>query len=282
MNTTAARTRVSPTRLKMAGASAYLLFALPIPLLIAAIVHIFGGRLVPFLLALAFFAAYGFAGTLVKTGLTKEAAFKAQRIARAALVPYKTFGAIIAGAATFGVAWLLTHHGFLISIAFGGGTLAGCMLFYGSDPWGAKGLKDRGSLDGATVVKALEDARAKLARIETAAKAVTQPEFRRDLRDVLGKADEVIAEIERDPRDLRRARKFLNVYLSGAADVTEDFVETWPRTKSPELEAGFRELLVDMKQVFAEQHEKLLRDDELDLDVQMEVLRTRLEKEGVL
>lgn len=282
MNAPASRTRVSPQRLKMAGAGAFLLFLLPSPLLVAAVVHIFGGRLVPFILALALFAAFGFAGTLVKTGLTKQAAFRAQKIARAALVPYKTFGAIVAGAATFGVAWLLTHHGFFMSAAFGAGALAGSMLLYGPDPWGAKGLKDTGGLDGAAVVKALEDARAKLTRMETAAKSVTQPEFRQDLRDVLGKADDVIAEIERDPRDLRRARKFLHVYLSGAVEVTENFVETWPRTKAPELEAGFRELLADMKRVFAEQHEKLLQDDRLDLDVQMEVLRTRLEKEGVL
>lgn len=286
MNAPAPKKRSSPgaaaKRARLAGAGAFLIFLLPVMLVVAAFGHIFEGRIVPFLVALGLFVAFGLAGALMRTGLTKEAEFRARRLGRAAIVPYKLFASIIVGAATFATAWLLTRNGFFLSVAYGGGALAGAMLLYGPDPWGAKGLKDTSGIDGAAVVQALEEARAKLARIETAAKSIQQPHFRQDLRDILGRAGDVLAEIERDPRDLRRARKFLNVYLSGAAEVTENFVETWPKTKTPELEENFRELLADMKRVFAEQHDKLLQDDELDLDVQMKVLRTRLEKEGVL
>lgn len=270
-------------RLEMASSGALILFALPLPLIVAAIWHIFGGRVLSFLIALALYVAFGFGATLVRTGLMKEAAFKQAKIARAAIVPYKLFGSIVVGAATFATAWWLAGHNFFVALTFGGGALAGGILLFGRDPFGAKGLGQKhAGVDGLMVVKALEEARQKLDRMEAARQQISQPNFRRGLQDAIHRAENVLEEIERDPRDLRRARKFLHVYLSGAADVAENFVETWPKTRSMELERQFAELLADMKRVFAEQHEKLLQDDELDLDVQMDVLRTRLEKEGVL
>jgi len=40
-------------------------------------------------------------------------------------------------------------------------------------------------------------------------------------------------------------------------------------------------VLVTIEQVFGEQQQKLLENDVLDLDVQIEVLKTQLEREGV-
>ena len=137
-------------------------------------------------------------------------------------------------------------------------------------------------MDGATVVAALETARAKLDRIENASKGIRNREFQSRIKSILGSAYLVLDEIENDPRDLRRARKFLNVYLDGAVEVTERYAATYEKTQSGTLEQGFSELLEDMEHVFKEQHDKLLQDDELDLDVQMDVLRQRLRREGVM
>ena len=92
----------------------------------------------------------------------------------------------------------------------------------------------------------------------------------------------MLALIEKDPRDIRRARKFLKVYLEGAEQVTERFAALEKEPLSPEIEHRFRTLLVDMENVFAEQHQKLLENDILDLDVQIEVLTARLRREGVI
>ena len=45
------------------------------------------------------------------------------------------------------------------------------------------------------------------------------------------------------PRDLRRARKFLNVYLDSAKTVTENYAATSAKAHSPEMEAKFRSVL---------------------------------------
>ena len=48
------------------------------------------------------------------------------------------------------------------------------------------------------------------------------------------------------------------------------------------MEDNFRNVLVTIEDVFGEQYKKLLENDVLDLDVQIEVLTTQLKREGVL
>ena len=99
-------------------------------------------------------------------------------------------------------------------------------------------------------------------------------------RDTL--AGDILKLLEEDPRDLRRARKFLNVYLDGAQKVTEGYAKTHARVAAPDLDDNFRRVLVTIEEVFQEQQQKLLETDITDLDVQIEVLATQLKREGVI
>ncbi|HAO32370.1 MAG TPA: hypothetical protein DCQ84_05350, partial [Candidatus Competibacteraceae bacterium] len=102
------------------------------------------------------------------------------------------------------------------------------------------------------------------------------------LRRIVGQARQILTMLEEDPRDLRRARKFLNVYLDGAKQVTEGYAKTHGRLNTPELENNFRQVLATIEEVFGEQRQKLLEADLTDLDVQIEVLTTQLKREGVV
>ena len=73
----------------------------------------------------------------------------------------------------------------------------------------------------------------------------------------------------------------MNVYLDGAQQVTDKFARTHNDANSAELEANFRTLLDDMETVCEEQYQHLVDNDMVDLDVQIEVLTTRLKREGV-
>ena len=73
----------------------------------------------------------------------------------------------------------------------------------------------------------------------------------------------------------------MNVYLDSALRVSESYARTHVQAPSAELETRFRNVLVTIEQVFGEQQRKLLENDVLDLDVQIEVLKTQLEREGV-
>jgi 5-bromo-4-chloroindolyl phosphate hydrolysis protein len=154
---------------------------------------------------------------------------------------------------------------------------------YGFDPRTAKKVADSYGLDTTEqVVAALESAERTINALELANREIRNAEFNIRLRRIADAARQVVTMVEEDPRDLRRARKFFNVYLEGAKQVTEGYARTHESMQTPELENNFRRVLITIEDVFKEQQVKLLEDDVQDLDVQIEVLKTQLKHEGVI
>ena len=87
--------------------------------------------------------------------------------------------------------------------------------------------------------------------------------------------------VEEDPRDLTAARKYLSIYLLGARDATVKFANLYARTKDEKARDDFESLLTDLEDNFAARTDKLLLDDRSDLDVEIEVLRDRLKRDGI-
>lgn len=267
-------------RAAMAGTAAtIILFILPIPLVIKAVFALLGGKIFTAAWSLGVFAVMIVAASMIQKGKTAEINWRMKKIARMPRAPNKIMGSLVLGAITFFAAWFLAKEGFFQSIGFGVATGLGSLMLFGLDPLHSKGLD---GADAARVVEALDGARAQLERIETAGSKISSYRDRERVKSVVASAEAVLQEIEDDPRDLRRARKFLNVYLTGAVDVTERYAAAEGKGRTDELNENFSKLLTDMEHVFKEQHDKLLADDVMDLDVQMDVLRTRLTKEGVL
>ena len=131
-------------------------------------------------------------------------------------------------------------------------------------------------------MQAIEQAERKIAEIDAASRGIRNLELRARLTRISELARKILRVIEEDPTDLRRARKFLYVYLDGAKTVSKGYVRTHQRSQSAELETNFRNVLITIENVFQEQHAKLLENDILDLDVQIEVLATQLKREGVV
>ena len=88
--------------------------------------------------------------------------------------------------------------------------------------------------------------------------------------------------MQRDPRDLSRARRFLATYLDGTRDVVRKYAAQQRDLADTPLGESFRRVLTTIEQVFLEQEEVLKRHEALDLDVQIEVLETQLKREGVV
>jgi hypothetical protein len=87
--------------------------------------------------------------------------------------------------------------------------------------------------------------------------------------------------VEDDPRDLTGARKYLGVYLLGARDATSQFADLYARNRNEEARADYEALLDDLETTFTARTNKMLLDDKSSLDVEIEVLRDRLAREGV-
>ena len=87
--------------------------------------------------------------------------------------------------------------------------------------------------------------------------------------------------VEEDPRDLTAARKFLVVYLEGAAEATVKFADIYARNRDQQAKANYVALLDDLERNFSAKTETLMASDRTALDVEIEVLRDRLQREGV-
>ncbi len=259
-----------------------LMFLLPLPVLIAAVVSLAHGSLDGLLGNAAGYGLFLAGALLLRRGLLTEAEYGRRRVARAPW-PLKTLGGGVIALATGITAWFGAGQHPAIAVAFGLAALLGCYLSYGFDPRVAKRFTDRDGVDVTDrVLEALTQAEASIAAIEQSTRNIRNAELNSRLRRIVAQARQILTMLEEDPRDLRRARKFLNVYLDGAKQVTEGYAKTHARVAAPELEDNFRRVLATIEDVFQEQQQKLLETDVTDLDVQIEVLTTQLKREGVI
>ena len=160
--------------------------------------------------------------------------------------------------------------------------MLGYYLTYGFDPRAEKSVKTGFGYSTGDVVEALQEAERKIQAIESARGRIKNAELKDRLARIIAQSRKILSVIEDDPKDLRRARKFLITYLEGAQNVTEGYARTHGDASSSELDENFRNVLVTIEEVFEEQHARLLEDDVMDLDVQIEVLHTQLKREGVI
>ena len=193
----------------------------------------------------------------------------------------KLAGGAVVGVASAFTALFAAGHGVPIAIAFGLLATLGYFLLYGGDRNEAAYSRRVPEAAGEEAAALLREAWRRLDGIEAASRRIASGEFRQRLRHIVGGAERILKLVAEDPRDLRRARKFLTVYLDGAHRITEEYARTHAGGAPAELEHNFRTLLVDMQNTCEEQYEKLLQHDSSDLEVQIEVLSARLRREGV-
>lgn len=259
------------------GIKGTLLFLMPLPVLIGAVIHLLKGNVVSSLIAGVLFAGFMVAAVIARHGFKLESRFKQKRLAKAPGMPFKSVGAALLAITTGLTAFLLSGYGLLASILIGFVTLIGFYLAYGVDPRQDKTGNISLGVSADEVFEALEAAEIKIDTIETARKSIRNIAFDQHLRRIVSKARGILKLIEEDPKDLNRARKFLKVYLDGTARVTESYAKTHGNNATTEaLETNFQEVLDSIEKTFDEQHQKLLRNDQLDLDVKIEVLKTQL------
>jgi 5-bromo-4-chloroindolyl phosphate hydrolysis protein len=257
------------------------LFVLPMPLVIAFVVALITGEFVRFTAISGSLAAFYGAGLLTWRALAAEARyFLGDRLDPPA-VPFKVVsmfltavGAILAASAG--------GYGIVGMLVFGVLAAVGYMFFYGRDL--ERRHVDVSSVPGVdveAVTAQLKQAYGRLRGIDAAARSIAVPEFVDRLRRIIDIGQRILLEIERDPRDAARARRFLNIYLDSAERVTTEYARTHRQIRNQPLEENFRQLLIDMEATFETQHRKLLENDLLSLDVDIEVLNARLKREGV-
>ncbi len=262
---------------------AWLLYLLPLPMLLAAVIALFknGKGLVGLGAGIAF-AVIMLAATLIRRGSEIEVQAKRRKIVRrASTIPYKMLGAIVLGVGIFIGARFGSGETLFASLLLGVVASLGSVLVYGLDP--ARSAPDVPAV-GVTseeVLEILDEADQKIEAIEAARARIHNAELKDRLKNIVTGVRDIMRIVEEDPRDMRRARKFLRTYLDGAQRVTEGYADSHRYGEHSELEDNFRNVLTTIETVIGEQKQKLLENNLTELDVQIEVLQLQLEKEGV-
>jgi len=261
------------------GIKGTLLFLMPLPVLLAAIIHLVKGHIFSSLTAGALFTGFMVAAIVARHGFKLESKFKQKKLAKAPGTPFKSVAAVILAVTTGLTAFLLADYKLFASILIGFVTMLGFYLAYGLDPRHDKTGNISLGVTADEVIEALEAAEIKIDIIEKARKNIHNIEFNQHLKRIVEKARGILTLIEEDPKDLGRARKFLKVYLDGTARVAESYAKTHKRAATTEvLDTNFQEVLDSIESTFDEQHQKLLENDQFDLDVKIEVLKTQLKQ----
>jgi hypothetical protein len=262
-------------------AKATALFVLPLPLVATLVTILVSGDMTRLPFVLAALASLWSSGVVTARALAGEARYILGERPDPPALPMKLMSAGLTAAGA-GLAATAGGHPLLSSLIFSALGAAGHVSFFGRDirPPDIRIVAVAG-IDLAAVTLLVKQAYGRLRAIEAAGSAIAVPEFRERLTRITAIGRSILSEIERDPSDAARARRFLNVYLDSAERVTVDYARTHAQRREQPLEQNFRQLLVDMENTFAGQHKKLIERDLMSLDVDIEVLNARLKQEGV-
>jgi 5-bromo-4-chloroindolyl phosphate hydrolysis protein len=258
------------------------LWFLSAPLLPAAVFALAAGSLEGFLGDALGWGLIALGAVLTRrSGETDAEGPLVRRFSRRFRLPLKNLGGIAVAAGVATAAVLGVGHSLPIGIAFGGLAALAFHFIYRFEPLLEGERLSADDRESRQVAEALAEAEERLITIEGAARAIGNPELEARLARIAAEGRGILAQIAERPSDLRRARRFLTVFLEGAEQVTDGYVRTHRHSDHPELTQNFRSVLVTIEEQFRRQRERLQRADVLDLDVQIEVLKKQLEQEGI-
>lgn len=216
---------------------------------------------------------------LTREGLQAEAAYDARRVARRPAFPRKLFGGILAG---LGLAVGAAEPGALAGAGVLG--LTGSILHwlsFGPDPMKDKGMEGIDTFQQDRAARMVAEAEGHLRGMADAILRTGDRRLESRVNVFSATVRTIFDQVEQDPGDLSAARRYLGVYLMGARDATVKFADLYAQTRDPRARADYEALLDDLERNFRALEDKLRASGQTDMDIEIQVLRERLAREGV-
>lgn len=275
-DTPATRNKFDGVQVDPVGMRANLLFVPPV---ILVFVSLFDGA-IGTALGLGAAALLTLAAWLLREGLRAEAAYQARKVARRPALPRKMAASLLTGVG-IALAAYRNEPGLIAPLLYGGTALALHGVAFGLDPLKNKGMEGIDTFQQSRVARAVDEAETHLNAMSDAIKRAGDRQVEARVEQFQSTARDLFRTVEEDPRDLTSARKYLTVYLLGARDATIKFADIYARNRDPAARSDYLELLDDLEQNFAARTTRMLLDDRSDLTVEIDVLRERLQREGI-
>ena len=220
------------------------------------------------------------AAFLLQEGLKAEKAFHLRKVARRPALPRKMLASALTGLGVAAAA-LSGGAGVIGALLYGIAASGLHVAAFGIDPLSDKRVEGIDEFQQDRVAKVVEQAESYLAAIRDHIDRIGDRTLSERVARFRATAQGMIRRVEEDPRDLTAARKYLGVYLMGARDATVKFAELYARRRDPAAREAYTDLLDDLEENFTARTEALMLDDRSDMDLEINVLRDRLRREGV-
>ena len=259
-----------------AGARSNILF---VPAIVLVATNLSDGP-VDLVTALIGAGALTLAAWLLRDGLRAEAAYNARKVARRPAVPRKMFSTALTGIG-IALASFSHDHSVIPAILYGIAAAGLHITAFGIDPLKNKRMEGVDTFQQDRVARVVDEAEAHLKTMHNQIDGLNDRKLLMRVDAFQVAARKMIRTVQEDPRDLTGARKYLGVYLMGARDATVKFVDLYRRSDDPEARDNYEALLTDLEQNFDARTQKMLLDDRSDMDIEINVLRKRLQREGV-
>ncbi len=226
------------------------------------------------------FATLAGAAFLLREGLRAEAAWTARKVARRPALPRKSLAAVLTG---LGIALgaQAPELGLFGAAALGVIATALVLLAFGPDPMRDKGMEGIDPYQQDRVAKVVAEGERHLSAMGEAVARAADARLAARVDRFAATARALFRAVEENPGDLSATRRYMGVYLQGARDASAKFADLWAQNHDAGARAAYEALLDDLETNFTARHQALIAGGREGLDIEIEVLRERLAREGV-
>ncbi len=254
----------------------YLLYIFLAPLFLAIVLALIERNILAFLLNLTAFGLFYATAKLNSLGLANEVKYDQEKLTKAPKRPYKTLSAILLGISTFFTATIAGGEPIFIGVFLSIVSSIGYYLYYGLDPRDDK-LENIGDISAELVLKTISEAKSKISEIKRHIDNISNDRLlQKKLSLAVTKAENIIQTIQEDPKDIRVARKFLVVYIDGLEKVINSYISIDKADIKEETKDRLHQLLEDVERRFDKELMRLKKNNEFDLDVNIDVLQEQI------
>lgn len=258
--------------------TAWLLYAFALLFFIPVLVKLISGYFFETLIASASFLGMLISAFWMSLGLKNRRQAMQGGLRLKQTVPMMFLAACTLGVVNGISAWFLTDYGLFASIGLGAAASIGAMLWYGLDHVLPASFAEIEDEDQKQVLIAAE---LSILKIRQSISQFNNGEFSAYLNRIASTSSDIVKRLSEQPQKINKAQRFLHHYLGATESVISRYASTHEQVENEQLEKNFKQVLQNIESVFKAQHTKLLENDVFDLDVDIEVLNTLLEKQGI-
>jgi 5-bromo-4-chloroindolyl phosphate hydrolysis protein len=134
--------------------------------------------------------------------------------------------------------------------------------------------------------KIMQEGEAKVDAIEQARKKIKNTSVQKKVSEAIQTARSIFDNLRKDPKDIRAARRFLSYYLDVTDKIIHRYVDLQQHTDIDSSEVNntmkkIEDVLDGITATFKKQLEKMLQDDMLDIDTEIDLLKQTMKAEGL-